>query len=151
MNTCINTNTPNCETIRPQKTVFSFPRLESLLGAPTLGVANGGGDAGINGGGGVGSNGRVREARESMTHRKFSMKRMALKSTFGFTTVNHYYTEEERQVGNNVFYYTSCKRLVLLAFLHLLWKKKFIYPHSATIICYFPNCPTVCPIKFRIV
>ena len=33
-----------------------------------------------------------------MTQRKFSMKRMALKSTFGFTTVNHYYTEEERQV-----------------------------------------------------
>ena len=26
------------------------------------------------------------------------MKKMALKSTFGFTTVNHYYTEEERQV-----------------------------------------------------
>ena len=34
----------------------------------------------------------------SMTQRKFSMKKMALKSTFGFTTVNHYYTEEERQV-----------------------------------------------------
>ena len=33
-----------------------------------------------------------------MTQRKFSMKKMALKSTFGFTTVNHYYTEEERQV-----------------------------------------------------
>lgn len=29
------------------------------------------------------------------------MKRMALKSTFGFTTVNHYYTEEERQVLNS--------------------------------------------------
>ena len=26
------------------------------------------------------------------------MKKMALKSTFGFTTVNHYYTEDERQV-----------------------------------------------------
>ena len=35
----------------------------------------------------------------SMTQRKFSMKKMALKSTFGFTTVNHYYTEEERQVN----------------------------------------------------
>ena len=33
-----------------------------------------------------------------MTQRKFSMKKMALKSTFGFTTVNHYYTEDERQV-----------------------------------------------------
>ena len=38
-----------------------------------------------------------------MTQRKFSMKKMALKSTFGFTTVNHYYTEEERQVGPNRF------------------------------------------------
>ena len=38
-----------------------------------------------------------------MTQRKFSMKKMALKSTFGFTTVNHYYTEEERQVGPNIF------------------------------------------------
>ena len=34
-----------------------------------------------------------------MTQRKFSMKKMALKSNFGFTTVNHYYTEDERQVG----------------------------------------------------
>ena len=33
-----------------------------------------------------------------MTQRKFSMKKMALKSKFGFTTVNHYYNEEERQV-----------------------------------------------------
>ena len=29
---------------------------------------------------------------------KFSMKRMALKSKFGFTKINHNYTEEERQV-----------------------------------------------------
>ena len=34
----------------------------------------------------------------SMTQRKFSMKRMALKSKFGFTKINHNYTEEERQV-----------------------------------------------------
>ena len=34
-----------------------------------------------------------------MTQRKFSMKRMALKSKFGFTKINHNYTEEERQVG----------------------------------------------------
>ena len=36
----------------------------------------------------------------SMTQRKFSMKRMALKSKFGFTKLNHHYTEEERQVNN---------------------------------------------------
>ena len=45
-------------------------------------------------------NGRSGEARltSSMTQRKFSMKRMALKSKFGFTKINHNYTEEERQV-----------------------------------------------------
>ena len=36
-----------------------------------------------------------------MTQRKFSMKRMALKSKFGFTKINHNYTEEERQVSTN--------------------------------------------------
>ena len=45
-------------------------------------------------------NGRGGEAVAiSMTQRKFSMKRMALKSKFGFTKINHNYTEEERQVG----------------------------------------------------
>jgi hypothetical protein len=33
--------------------------------------------------------------------RRFSVKKMALKSTFGFATVNHNYTEEERQILNS--------------------------------------------------
>lgn len=33
-----------------------------------------------------------------LNQRKFSMKRMALKSKFGFTKINHNYTAEERQV-----------------------------------------------------
>ena len=33
--------------------------------------------------------------------RRFSVKKMALKSTFGFTTVNHNYTEAERQILNS--------------------------------------------------
>ena len=47
------------------------------------------------GGGGGGGEGEA----ISMTQRKFSMKRMALKSKFGFTKINHNYTEDERQVS----------------------------------------------------
>jgi len=36
-----------------------------------------------------------------MNTRRFSVKKMGLKSTFGFTTVNHNYTESERQVLNS--------------------------------------------------
>ena len=46
-----------------------------------------------------------------MTQRKFSMKKMALKSNFGFTTVNHYYTEDERQVGRQQTITVSVCRL----------------------------------------
>ena len=48
-----------------------------------------------------GGGGGEQPAAISMTQRKFSMKRMALKSKFGFTKINHNYTEEERQVSTN--------------------------------------------------
>ena len=79
-----------------------IPRLESAplreegQGLRELRNGRGGGGGGA-GGGGAGGGGEA----ISMTQRKFSMKRMALKSKFGFTKINHNYTEEERQVGKN--------------------------------------------------
>ena len=44
----------------------------------------------------VGPEKRLIAAR--MNSRRFSVKKMGLKSTFGFTTVNHNYNEAERQI-----------------------------------------------------
>jgi chloride channel 7 len=43
----------------------------------------------------------IREKTRMTKQRRFSVKKMALKSTFGFATVNHNYTEEERQILNS--------------------------------------------------
>ena len=62
-----------------------------------------------------------------MTQRKFSMKRMALKSKFGFTKINHNYTEEERQVGKYCHQLKKYQHLQVLDSYHSL---EYLPPHS---------------------
>ena len=61
-----------------------------------------------------------------MTQRKNFMKRMALKSTFGFTKINHHYTEEERQVCSFTMFEDSTHVQVLNSY-HSL---EYLPPHS---------------------